>query len=424
MNVLIIGSGGREHALAWKISSSPLCDALFIAPGNAGTLGVGTNLNIRPDDHPGIAAALKDLRIDLLLVGPEQPLADGLVDFLASDTELKDLMIIGPGRRGAQLESSKDFAKDFMFRHGIPTAAYRSFTFPELDEGIRYLSTQQPPFVLKADGLAAGKGVIITESLDEAGRVLSEMLNGSFGKASAKVVVEEFLQGTELSVFILTDGHSYIILPEAKDYKRIGDNDNGPNTGGMGSVSPVPFADEAFMARVEDRIIRPTVRGLAAEGIPYSGFIFFGLINVKGDPYVIEYNVRMGDPETQSVIPRIDSDLLALLRDCAKGELEGSSLSFSPLHAVSVVLASGGYPGDYRKGFPVEGLECLNDTLVFQAGTQADDEGRIITDGGRVLAVTALGTTPTQAREKAYASAHKIGFQDAYFRKDIGKDLE
>ncbi|MBE0640907.1 MAG: phosphoribosylamine--glycine ligase, partial [Bacteroidales bacterium] len=375
MNILIIGSGGTEHALAWKIAQSPECAALFIAPGNAGTQNVGTNLDLFPNDHAGISSAVKDLKIYLLLVGPEQPLADGLVDHLKEDPELKDLMIIGPGRQGAMLESSKDFAKAFMRRHSIPTADYRSFTTGELEEGIAYLATLQPPFVLKADGLAAGKGVIITSSPEEARHVLQSMLEGRFGKASSRVVVEEFLQGTELSVFIVTDGINYRILPEAKDYKRIGDGDTGPNTGGMGSVSPVPFADEAFMTRVEERIIRPTVQGLTDEGIPYCGFIFFGLINVSGDPYVIEYNVRMGDPETQSVIPRIASDLLILLRDTARANLASSIMTISTWHAVSIVLASGGYPDDYQKGYPIEGWQAAGNTLVFHAGTQADEHG-------------------------------------------------
>ncbi|HRY98132.1 MAG TPA: phosphoribosylamine--glycine ligase [Bacteroidales bacterium] len=423
MNILIIGSGGREHALAWKLAQSPECSTLFIAPGNAGTPSVGINLDIKTHEFNRIAGAIRDLGIGLLVIGPEQPLADGLTDFLHAEAGLKDLLIVGPGRLGAQLESSKDFAKAFMLRHGIPTAAYLSVNADTLDKGLQFLQGMRAPYVLKADGLAAGKGVIITESFQEAADTLRDMLGGRFGKASATVVIEEFLKGVELSVFALTDGISYCLLPEAKDYKRIGEGDTGPNTGGMGSVSPVPFARKDFMRKVEQRIVEPTVQGLAREGIPYKGFLFFGLMNVQGEPYVIEYNVRMGDPETQSVMPRITSDLVPLLCAAARAELAGHTLEISPSHALTIVLASGGYPDAFEKGFPIMGLEEATEALVFQAGTAPDDEGKAFTAGGRVLSVTALAPNAAEARAHAYAAAGLIQFENSYMRPDLGLDL-
>lgn len=423
MNILLIGNGGREHALAWKIKQSPLCAALYIAPGNAGTARLGENISVKPDDVTGLAALCRDKRIDLVVVGPEVPLVAGVRDHLAEEADLNHVWVVGPGISGARLEGSKDFSKQFMIRHDIPTAKARTFTESELSEGLAYLERCHLPIVLKADGLAAGKGVIICTSHNEAKATLQDMLaNHLFGTASARVLVEEFLSGIELSVFILTDGHDYVLLPEAKDYKRIGENDKGPNTGGMGAVSPVPFADAAFMGKVTTRIIEPTLRGLRAENIPYRGFIFFGLINVNGEPYVIEYNARMGDPETEVVIPRITSDLVELLAACGKGNLKGKKLAISPKSAVTVMLVSGGYPGEYAKGKLISGLETSGESLVFHAGTKAG-HGGVVTDGGRVMAVTGMGATLEEAREKAYRAVPAISFEQAYYRQDIGVDL-
>ncbi len=422
MNILLIGNGGREHALAWKIKQSKLTTALYIAPGNAGTAQVGENLAIRSDDFVGLGKICVDKNIGLVIVGPELPLVLGIRDYFQATQGLEHILLVGPGKLGAQLEGSKDFSKQFMVRHGIPTAKARTFTEVELAQGLEYLDTCTLPIVLKADGLAAGKGVIICETLIEAKSALHDMLsNRLFGAASARVLVEDFLSGIELSVFVLTDGEEYVLLPEAKDYKRIGEQDQGPNTGGMGAVSPVPFADAAFMDKVKARIILPTLSGLNQENIPYRGFIFFGLINVAGEPYVIEYNARMGDPETEAVIPRIESDLVELLMACAKGELKNKSINLSPNFAVTVMMVSGGYPGEYTKGLVISGSEP-SESLVFHAGTKLSEK-EIITDGGRVIAVTGKGATLEQARANAYQALDSISFAQAYFRKDIGVDL-
>lgn len=423
MNILLIGSGGREHALAWKIRQSPQCTQLFIAPGNAGTAALGQNIPIKADDLAGIAQACREKVIDLVVVGPEVPLVAGLRDYFEQQPDLKRMMMVGPGQSGARLEGSKDFSKQFMQRHGIPTAKARTFSKGELEQGLAYLERCMLPIVLKADGLAAGKGVIICQTREEAKASLHEMLsNRLFGEASARVLVEEFLSGIELSVFVLTDGESYITLPEAKDYKRIGEKDEGPNTGGMGAVSPVPFADAVFMQKVTSRIILPTLNGLRSENIPYKGFIFFGLINVNGDPMVIEYNARMGDPETEAVIPRIKSDLVELLFACANGTLKNCRIDISPEAAATVVIVSGGYPGDYAKGKIITGLSAVAGSLVFHAGTRQSSNG-ILSDGGRVLAVTGQGSTLEMARQAAYRSLTAISFEGAYFRRDIGVDL-
>jgi len=424
MNIFILGSGGREHALAWKIAQSPFLSSLYIAPGNPGTSQLGTNLPIRLSDHAAIAGICRDYQIQLLVIGPEQPLADGLSDYLREQAGLGDLRIIGPGKAGAQLESSKDFAKAFMQRHHIPTARSATYTLATLEAGLAHIRQMPPPFVLKADGLAAGKGVIISHDRQEAALELKEMLEGKkFGKASEKVVIEEFLQGTELSVFVLTDGRSWCLLPEAKDYKRIGEGDTGPNTGGMGSVSPVAFADAPFMQKVEERIIRPTISGLSSEGIPYAGFIFFGLMSVNGEPFVIEYNVRMGDPETQSVLPRLASDLVPLLMAAADGRLERCRPQILNKVATTVIVASGGYPGEYASGkridLPLQGTR----SLVFHAGTSLDEAGTLRTAGGRVLAITALAETLPEALQQAYADCAALGFEGKYFRRDIGRDI-
>ncbi len=428
MNILILGSGGREHALAWKISQSPQCDQLFVAPGNGGTAVLATNL---PDlgksfDDTGkqqIASFLQEKKISLLLIGPEVPLVAGLVDYLRNVTALENLAIVGPSAAGAALEGSKDFAKAFMQRQQIPTAASATFTKDSLDAGIAFLKKQSLPIVLKADGLAAGKGVIISETYQEAETSLKSMLlEEKFGDASRKVVIEAFLKGIELSVFVLTDGVNYLMLPEAKDYKRIGEQDTGPNTGGMGAVSPVSFASQEFLNKVEERVIRPTIRGLADEGIDYRGFIFIGLMNVNGDPYVIEYNVRMGDPETQVVMPRIDEDLLPLLVDCAQQKLVDRSIKISPRIATTVVMVAEGYPGSYASGKEVLGLSDVSEALVFHAGTQQQDR-KLVTSGGRVLAVTGLGDSLQEALEKSYNGALKICWDGLYYRKDIGQDL-
>lgn len=423
MNVLLIGNGGREHALAWKIAQSPLCSRLFIAPGNPGTAALGTNISMTISDMEAVARFILNEKIEMVVIGPEAPLAAGIVDQLQALRELRGLAIIGPSVAGARLEASKDFAKAFMQRHGIPTAAYQSFTAEQFPQAVEFLKTLRSPYVLKADGLAAGKGVIITPDIENATEELRHMLIGRrFGEASARVVIEEYLQGIELSVFVLTDGKNYVLLPEAKDYKRIGEGDTGPNTGGMGSVSPVPFADGVFMQKVEQRIIRPTVEGLAAEGIPYTGFIFFGLMNVEGNPYVIEYNVRMGDPETEVVMPRLESDLVEMMLKAAHRELKDYSVHFRLEAAACVMLVSGGYPGNYPTGFEISGLEKAEGCNLFHAGTRLMGD-KLVTSGGRVLAVSALGTNLREALARAYQNAEKIDFQGKYFRRDIGKDL-
>jgi phosphoribosylamine--glycine ligase len=423
MNILIIGNGGREHAFAWKISQSPLCQQLYVAPGNAGTALIAQNVPIAVDDFEKLGEFCLANTIGLMLVGPEVPLVKGIRDYFKSKSDLRKILLIGPGKQGAQLEGSKDFSKQFMLRHGVPTAKAHTFTIDTLDKAIAYIDTCKTPIVLKADGLAAGKGVVIAETKEEAKKEITEMLQAQkFGSASTKVLVEEFLKGIELSVFVLTDGNDYVILPEAKDYKRIGDNDTGPNTGGMGSVSPVVFATPDFLGKVEEQVIKPTIVGLKKEKISYNGFIFIGLMNVDGNPYVIEYNARMGDPETQSVMSRIDSDFVELLVACAKGELSGHSLRISKQYALSVVMASGGYPGEFKKGFVITGLEEAETSRIFHAGTRLNQK-QVITDGGRVLAVTGKGTTLDEARNNAYKTVLKIQWEGVTFRKDIGQDL-
>ncbi|MEQ8521708.1 MAG: phosphoribosylamine--glycine ligase [Vicingaceae bacterium] len=422
MNALVIGSGGREHALTWKIVQSPLVDNVFVALGNAGTGQLGVNLNVNVDDFPGIESAILDNDVGLVIIGPEDPLVNGLTDRLRSDHRFKDLLIVGPSSKAAMLEGSKEFAKAFMARHGIPTAAYKSFGVNDLESGFEFLETLSPPYVLKADGLAAGKGVLILNELAEAKQELKAMLGGKFGQASSKVVIEEFLDGIEMSVFVLTDGKDYVMLPEAKDYKRIGEGDKGLNTGGMGAVSPVPFAQGAFMKKVEERIVKTTIKGLAAEGFDYRGFVFFGLIKVGDDPFVIEYNVRMGDPETEVVIPRIKSDLVPMLEACARGKLLGMKCDFDPRVAVTIMLVSGGYPESYEKGKEITGLEVQTDSILFHAGTK-NENGRILTSGGRVLSITSLADTMDQALAQSYEQSEKVNYDQKYYRKDIGFDL-
>lgn len=423
MRVLLLGSGGREHAMAWKISQSSMLEELFIAPGNAGTRNHGKNIELSPTDFKAVKEFVLSNDINMVIVGPEEPLVNGIHDFFLGDEALRNVPLIGPSKQGAQLEGSKDFAKQFMFKHGIPTAKYATFTPDTVEQGCLFLEGMKSPYVLKADGLAAGKGVLILENLDEAKKELRSMLTGGkFGKAGSRVVVEQFLNGIELSVFVLTDGQSYKILPEAKDYKRIGEGDTGLNTGGMGAISPVPFADKTFLDKIENQIIIPTIKGLRGDGISYKGFIFFGLINVKGEPFVIEYNCRMGDPETEVVMPRLRSDILDLFEGVASNTLSERDIQFTEKCAATVMMVSGGYPEDYEKGKQIYGLNTIGDSIVFHAGTMSDGPA-VLSAGGRVLAVTSYGKNLTSALERSYSSIENIEFEGAYYRKDIGFDV-
>ncbi|MBN8640970.1 MAG: phosphoribosylamine--glycine ligase [Flavobacteriales bacterium] len=423
MIILLLGSGGREHALAWKMLQSSRCSTLFVAPGNAGTAAIATNISLKITDFESVKKFVLENDVDMVVVGPEDPLVHGIYDFFKNDSELSTIPVIGPSKLGAQLEGSKEFAKEFLIKHQIPTAAYDSFTVDTVEKGCRFLETLQPPYVLKADGLAAGKGVLIINDLKEAQAELRNMLvHAKFGQASAKVVIEEFLDGIELSCFVLTDGKNYKILPTAKDYKRIGEGDTGLNTGGMGAVSPVPFADAILMEKIENRIVKPTISGLQKDGIEYKGFVFIGLINVKGEPMVIEYNVRMGDPETEVVMPRIQSDLVALFEAVANQKLDETTLEIDPRSATTIMVVSGGYPEDYEKGFEITGLDSVKDSIVFHAGTKLEND-KVVSNGGRVLAVTSYGDDFQEAIKKSYQNIEQLHFDKMYYRKDIGFDL-